>query len=101
VLKTENLDKEHRKTLITAFAERVNLDKDSTSTEELCNWIIRVCQQGPYDSGERLYTHREQPLEIAEIQTQPTNKDKLKWIQKYHNSPVAVLHLASLQRGHV
>jgi hypothetical protein len=89
IVKTENLDKELRKNMIMVFAETVNLDNDPTSTEELCNWVKRVCQQCPYDSSKGLDTHKEQLLGMDEIQIQPTDQEKLKWIQECHDSPVA------------
>jgi hypothetical protein len=89
VLKTENLNKELHEAHIVAFAETVNLDNDSTSTEELWNWIKKVCQKCPHDSSEGLHVHKEQPLGSSEIQVQPMDEDKLKWIQEYHNTPVA------------
>jgi hypothetical protein len=89
VLKTENLDNNLRKTLIMAFAGMVNPDNDSTSAEQLWNWVKSVSQQTLYDSSEWLCTHGEHLLDIAETQTQPTMEDKLKWIHKCHVSPVA------------
>jgi hypothetical protein len=89
VLKTENLDKELHKTLIVVFAKTVSLENNSTSAEERWNWVKQEYQQCPNNSRKRLCTHREQLLEIAEIQTQPTDEDKFKWIQEWHNSPVA------------
>jgi hypothetical protein len=76
VLKTENLDKELHKNLVIAFKETVNLDNDSVNPDELWNWVKNI------------YTHRQQPVEISETQIQPTDEDKLKWIQEYQDSPV-------------
>ena len=73
VLKMENPDKELCKSSIVVFAETVNIDNDSISPEELWNWV-----------------KNKQSLEIFESQqAQPTDKEKLKQIQKCHDSPVA------------
>jgi hypothetical protein len=89
VLKTEHLDKEVRRGLIVAFAETVNIDNGSITSEELWNWVKIICHHCPYDSSEGLCTHQERLLEILEIQVQPTNEEKLKWIWECHDSPVA------------
>jgi hypothetical protein len=89
LLKTENLDKEVRRTFIVAFAETVNVDNGSITSEELGNWVKNVCQHCPYDSSEGLCTHQEHLLEISVAQVQPTDEEKLKRIREYHDSPIA------------
>jgi hypothetical protein len=87
-LKIENLDERVRKVLIVTFAETGNMDSDSVSSEELWNWIKTLCQHCLYNSREGLCTHEDHSLEISETQIIPTDKDKLKWIQECHDSPV-------------
>jgi hypothetical protein len=58
VLKTENLDKEVRRGLIVAFAEAVNIDNGSITSEELWNLVKNVGQHCPHDSSEGLCTHQ-------------------------------------------
>jgi hypothetical protein len=89
LLKTENINIEVRRGFIVSFAETVNVDSGSITSEELWNWVKSVCQHGPYDSSEGLCTHQECPLEVSEAQVQPTDEEKLKWIWEYHDSPVA------------
>jgi hypothetical protein len=78
VLKTENLNKEVRQKLVVAFAETVNMDNGSITSEELWNWVETVCKYCPYDSSEGVHTHQERSLEATEAQVQPTDEVKLK-----------------------
>jgi hypothetical protein len=68
MLKTENLDKKVQKQLIVAFGETVNLDNNFVSPKQLWDWVKQACQQQPYDSSQGLCIHKNQSLEILEIQ---------------------------------
>jgi hypothetical protein len=51
VLTRENLDKKVRRGVILAFADTVNVDNSSITSEELRNSVKIVCQNCPYDSS--------------------------------------------------
>jgi hypothetical protein len=91
VIKTENFNHTVHNGSNVAFAEIFHFDNNSIRCEELWIWMKNKCLQWPYDSNKGLCTNKEQQLEISEILIQPIDKDKLKWIQECHDSPVAEL----------
>jgi hypothetical protein len=58
-----------------AIADMINLDNDSTSAEELWNWVKKVCQHGLHECSKRLHAHKEQLLKSSKIQIQQMDKD--------------------------
>jgi hypothetical protein len=89
MFKMKNIDKEVCRELIVAFADTVNIESTAIFPEELWNWVKNVCQHCLYNSSEGLCTHQECSIEVTEAHVQTTNEEKLKWIQDFHDSPVA------------
>jgi hypothetical protein len=71
-----------------AFANTVNLDNNSTILHKWCECVQNMCKQCLYNRSKGLCTHRNEPLEISEIQILAMDLEKLKWIQECHDSPV-------------